>query len=61
MSPFPNGAVTIWGDPYPPWHPGVRNFFGSLKFGRFPNGGYNLEEIIRRLGPGGWLIPANLC
>ena len=41
--------------------PGIRGYLisaGFLKFGRCPKGGYNIENIIRRLGAGGGLIPA---
>ena len=42
--------------------PGSRKYLisaGFLKFGRLPNGRYNFEKIIRRLGAGGGLTPAN--
>ena len=32
---------------------------GFLKFGRFPNGGYNIEKEIRGRCTAGGLIPAN--
>ena len=55
-------GVIIWEDVGIHIRPGIRGYLisvGSLKFGRFPKGGYNLEKIIRLLGTGGGLIPAN--
>ena len=28
IQPFAYGGVIIWGNPYPPWHPGIPNFYG---------------------------------
>ena len=56
----PKRGVTIWGSPYPPWHPGVPNICGVPEIRPPPKGGgYKLGEIIRRLGAGLGLIPAN--
>ena len=58
---FPKGGLQSGEIHIRPGFQGYLISAGSLKFGCFPKGRYNLKNIIRRLSTGGVSIPAIFC